>query len=242
MLLSLSVPLAREQGHHCALATAWVAVCAPAAVSASATRLSPALPADHRARLPSSVQRPRLMQRGRLHLRHWLWRRRLLGRPPRLPAQLRRPRNVLAGLMRGVRPRIWRTRLLGGTRERLPGELQRACAGCSLGRCECDPGFGGAACDKSVPSPGCPAACSGRGSCHAGACLCLRAASAAQAASLRRRSPRAHPTVRGAARVSTACAGATRDGPGARATASSRSRVHLTGAARLRARPTASAS
>ena len=72
------------------------------------------------------------------------------------------------------------------------------------------------------------------------ACACE--ASAAQAASLRRRSPRAHPTVRGAARVSTACAGATRDGPGARATASSRSRVHLTWAARLRARPTASAS
>ena len=97
-----------------------------------------------------------------------------------------------------------RTRLLGGTRERLPGELQRAWR-CSLGRCECDPGFGGAACDKSVPSPGCPAACSGRGSCHAGACLCLRGFGGA-GCELATAQPACPSNVRGAARVSTACA------------------------------------
>ena len=149
--------------------------------------------------------------------------------------------NVLAGLMRRATQDL-------GARDcsvALANACPENCSGhgvCSLGRCECDPGFGGAAwcgnpCRLRVAQL--HALAEARVT-PAPACACE--ASAAQAASLRRRSPRAHPTVRGAARVSTACAGATRDGPGARATASSRSRVHLTWAARLRARPTASAS
>ena len=180
--------------------------------------------------LPSSVQRPRLMQRGRLHLRHWLWRRRLLGRPPRLPAQLRRPRNVLAG------------------------------------PCACDPGRRATARWRSERLP---ENCSGRRCCSAdvGAtrfaarlvtnpCR-LRVAQlhALAEARARRRLPvpaRLRSRLRacdGAARVPIQLLGrgacldgvcrCHRDGPGARATASSQTSA-LTWAARLRARPTAS--
>ena len=97
--------------------------------------------------------------------------------------------------------------------------------------------FGGAACDKCW-SPGCPAACSGRGSCTpAPACACE--ASAAQAASLPTAQPACPSNCSGRGACLDGVCAATRDGPGARATASSRSRVHLTWAARLRARPTA---
>ena len=46
------------------------------------------------------------------------------------------------------------------------GACPSNCAGhgmCADGKCACDPGYGGEACEVALASPGCPASCSGKG-------------------------------------------------------------------------------
>ena len=122
----------------------------------------------------------RCLTNGRLRVHARLRRRRLLGnRRARLRDRLLRARRV--------RRRVGRVRVRRRLRRRRPGAVIPTCPlSCSargrcvdgaaridgsVGRCECDAGFGGAGCELAIGP--CPLGCSGRGACDHGTQRCV---------------------------------------------------------------------